>query len=389
MILNWHIFFAIQRSVHEYFICKLWMNCRSIDLAGMAYSHQYSVEDCGRKQKLQGPGGEGAICEFCAFAFSSTNECNRHIEMDKHCWRKRRQLRRKVRERVQQQMANADDDSGISMEEEDERIRLQPLRIKINLAKKEVVTSDEKSVESSKNEKQTKAARSYVEAVDSYVSERVPRIESRSDSTAPMVKIKEEILSSLSSIKNEPVEDVSQAKAGIRVALEKTKGRRYSVAFTSSVPSSEIGFDQTSVGGKVSKKNRNCSRTQRNRDEPASKPTNKKSQKESTPLKSDSGDKETKCKDVKAGHPFRRREEEQSEPGRPPTQDIVPDIQQHTGDRLQVDVDKSVVFHLAEGSLKPVLPDHLKGFWVAFDSTFLTNFNTVFCFRLTQEGQVN
>ena len=174
MILNWHIFFAIQRSVHEYFICKLWMNCRSIDLAGMAYSHQYSVEDCGRKQKLQGPGGEGAICEFCAFAFSSTNECNRHIEMDKHCWRKRRQLRRKVRERVQQQMANADDDSGISMEEEDERIRLQPLKIKINLAKKEVVTSDEKSVESSKNAKETKAAKSYVEAVDSYVSERVP-----------------------------------------------------------------------------------------------------------------------------------------------------------------------------------------------------------------------
>ena len=209
-----------------------------------------------------------------------------------------------------------------------------------------------------------------------------------SDST-PMVNIKEEILSSLSSIKNEPVEDVSQAKAGIRVALEKTKGRRYSVAFTSSVPSSEIGFDQTSVGGKVSKKNRNCSRTQRNRDEPAAKPTNKDSQKESRPLKSDSGDKETKCKEIKAGHPFRRREEEQSEADRPPTQDIVPDIQQHTGDRLQVGVDKSVVFHLAEGSLKPVLPDHLKGFWVAFDSTFLTNFNTVFCFRLTQEGQVN
>ena len=107
----------------------------------MAFPHQYSVEECGRKQKLRGPGGEGAICEFCETTFATTKDCSRHVELDKQCRRKRRQLRRKVRERVQQ-MVSADDDSGISMEEEDERSRLQPLRIKINLAKKEVVASN-------------------------------------------------------------------------------------------------------------------------------------------------------------------------------------------------------------------------------------------------------
>merc|ERR1712130_1028008 len=100
--------------------------------------HQYSVAECGRKQKLRGPGGEGAICEFCETACASTKECNRHVELDKQCRRAKRHLRRKVRERVKQMTTSADDDSGISVEEEEEKSRLQPLRIKINLAKKKV-----------------------------------------------------------------------------------------------------------------------------------------------------------------------------------------------------------------------------------------------------------
>ena len=107
----------------------------------MTLPHHYNVEECSRKQKLRGPEGEGAICEFCETAFSSTKECNRHVELDKQCRRMRRQLRRNVRERVQQ-MASADGDSGISEEEEDEKSRLQPLRIKINLATKKVQVTE-------------------------------------------------------------------------------------------------------------------------------------------------------------------------------------------------------------------------------------------------------
>merc|ERR1711971_446089 len=102
----------------------------------------------------------GAICEFCETTFVSTKECSGHVEVDAQCRRKRRQLRRKVRERVQQMTESADEDSGISMEEEDERSKLQQLRIKINLAKKEVVASNKKPLERLKNSKQAKTVRS-------------------------------------------------------------------------------------------------------------------------------------------------------------------------------------------------------------------------------------
>ena len=321
------------------------LNCKSIDhgdFCRMAFPHQYSVEECGRKQKLRGPGGEGAICEFCETAFSSTKDCNRHVELDKQCRRARRQLRRKVRERVQQ-MASADDDSGISVEEEDEKSRLQPLRIKINLAKKKVQVTSHKT----ENAKEGRSSKKEVERLGERRAATIERLqnwsqptqvssESKTDCT-PMVRIKEEILRDLSSIKSEPVEDGSQAASGIRVALEKTKGRRYSVAFTSSLPPSQEESDHgTTVGDKVSKKDTGSHKTRSNRDEPASKQTKKR------------------CKDSLGG-----------------------------------DSEKSEVIHLTEGTFKPVLPDHLRGVWVAFDSSFLANLNTVFCFRLTKDGQVN
>ena len=135
--------------------------------------------------------------------------------------------------RVKQIIASNDEDSGISMEEEEERGRL-PVKIMINLAKKEVVAS--------KSSKEAKTvARSW--------SERLPRIESQnstpssqitsmsspnlSDST-PMVKIKTEILNDLATgIKSEPgllageEPRTKSAASGIRVALEKTRGRRF------------------------------------------------------------------------------------------------------------------------------------------------------------------
>jgi len=328
---------------------------------------------------MGGPGGEGAICEFCETTFASTKECSRHVEVDAQCRRKRRQLRRKVRERVQQMTNSADDDSGISMEEEDERSRMQPLRIKINLAKKEVVASNKKPIESSKNSKQTKTVRSSLQVktrdVERVTSERLPRIENQNSShltqicsqpktvLTPMVRIKEEILRELSSIKSEPVEDASNAASGIRVALEKTKGRRYSVAFTSSGPPSQEGFDPTTAD-KVSKRDTDSPKTRSNQDKPASKRPKKK------PAKQD------------------KLSKNNSEEGKSSQKKKWKDVERHTSDSLGGDSEKSEVFHLTEGTFKPVLPDHLRGVWVAFDSSFLASLNTVFCFRLTKEGQV-
>jgi len=179
------------------------------------------------------------------------------------------------------------------------------------------------------------------------------------------VRIKEEILREVSSIKSEPVEDASNAASGIRVALEKTKGRRYSVAFTSSlIPSLEGSDHTTAVGDKVSKKDTDSHNTRSNRDEPACKQTKKKSEKEGKLSKNN------------------------SEEGKISQKKKYNDIGRHTSASLGGDSENSEVFHLAEGTFKPVLPDHLRGVWVAFDSSFLASLNTVFCFRLTKEGQV-
>ena len=162
-------------------------------------------------------------------SFATSKECSKHVEVDKVCRRRRRQQRRSVRERVKQIIAANDEDSGISMEEEEERGRL-PVKILINLAKKEVVAS--------KNSKEAKT-------VSSSWSERLPRIEIQNSTPspqitsmsspnlsdpAPMVKIKTEILNDLAAgIKSEPGEEPSNksAASGIRVALEKTRGRRF------------------------------------------------------------------------------------------------------------------------------------------------------------------
>ena len=161
-------------------------------------------------------------------SYATSKECSKHVEVDKVCRRRRRQQRRSVRERVKQIIASNDEDSGISMEEEEERGRL-PVRILINLAKKEVVAS--------KNSKEAKTvSRSW--------SERLPRIEIQNSTPspqitsmsspnlsdpAPMVKIKTEILNDLAAgIKSEPGEEPNKSAAsGIRVALEKTRGRRF------------------------------------------------------------------------------------------------------------------------------------------------------------------
>ena len=46
-------------------------------LTRMPLSHEYRVEQCGRTQKLRGPGGEGAVCEFCNRYFPSEKKSNK------------------------------------------------------------------------------------------------------------------------------------------------------------------------------------------------------------------------------------------------------------------------------------------------------------------------
>jgi len=358
----------------------------------MPFSHEYRVEECGRTQKLRGPGGEGALCEFCNRAFATSKECSKHVEVDKVCRRRRRQQRRSVRERVKQIIASNDEDSGISMEEEEERARL-PVRIMINLAKKEVVAS--------KNSKEAKT-------VSSSWSERLPRIESQNSTpspqitsmsspnlsdSAPMVKIKTEILNDLAAgIKSEPGEEPNKSAAsGIRVALEKTRGRRYSVAFTSALASSE---EDLNVGDKVSKKEKHSHKTDRG--EPAPKETKKNTEERNS--HNHDGTSNQKIKWVK------------NESRRVQSDKVKRQVQACSGENAgnasnspRVKVKKSEiapavkktipaleeVVHLSEGTINLQVPERLIGTWVAFDSSFLPTLNTIFCFRLNKDRKVD
>jgi len=355
----------------------------------MPLSHEYRVEECGRTQKLRGPGGEGAVCEFCNRSFATSKECSKHVEVDKVCRRRRRQQRRSVRERVKQIIASNDEDSGISMEEEEERGRL-PVRILINLAKKEVVAS--------KNSKEAKTvSRSW--------SERLPRIEIQNSTPspqitsmsspnlsdpAPMVKIKTEILNDLAAgIKSEPGEEPSNksAASGIRVALEKTRGRRYSVAFTSALASSE---EDLNVGDKVSKKEKHSHKTDRGGPAPKETKKNPKEQdshnhdgtsnqkikgikKESRHVQSDKVKRQIEaCSSQKAGNGSVKVKKSEITPA---TKETVPVLEE--------------VVHLSEGTINLQVPERLIGTWVAFDSSFLPTLNTIFCFRLNKDRKVD
>ena len=56
------------------------------------------------------------VCAYCKASFDSTERCNLHVELEKHCRRRRRRLTRRVRK----QRTRADDDSrpGVNHVEE-------------------------------------------------------------------------------------------------------------------------------------------------------------------------------------------------------------------------------------------------------------------------------
>ena len=179
-------------------------------------------------------------------------------------------LQKKVRERVKE---ITEDDSGISMEEEEDRMLLHPppVKIKISLAKKRVLsTSSEDSTPSHKEQAAgTQAKKPYLQPLRELEKLFVPSPKDKDDdldysppargaklpsrppspSLPGMVRIKSEVLSAVSGIKEEPVRGIKKEPAnaikeepvsladvsprpGIRVLVEKEKGG-YQVALSS------------------------------------------------------------------------------------------------------------------------------------------------------------
>ena len=188
-------------------------------------SAQYTVEECGRKQKLRGPGGQGQTCEYCGNTFTSKNDFKRHRQNDLRCKLMKRSFRKKVRKRVKE-MSGTEDDSGISMEVE----KVGPLKIRINLAKKWVLSISEELVEPKKK----------------YIAAQSANPETQ------MVQIKKEVLAKmevdLTSVKTEPGTSSKAISPGIRLSVEKTNGSNFSVALVSDIPQPQT----KSVDGKAS-----------------------------------------------------------------------------------------------------------------------------------------
>ena len=229
-----------------------------------------------------------------------------------------------------------------------------------------------------------------------------------------MVKIKTEILNDLAAgIKTEPGEEPSNksAASGIRVALEKTRGRRflffcvllpffdrlfsksfyrYSVAFTSALASSE---EDIYVGDKVSKKEKQSHKTDRG--EPAPKETKKNPEERNS--HNHDGASNQKIKGIK-----NESLRVQSDKVKRQIQGCSSEKAGNASDSLRVKVKKSEitpavketvpaleeVFHLSEGTINLQVPERLIGTWVAFDSSFLPTLNTIFCFRLNKDRKV-
>lgn len=113
-----------------------------------------------RQKQNQGP----VSCAYCNTMFSNAERCNWHVELVKQCRRRRRRLKKRARANLKQkthrdddtnskeyleevdvkEMTSTDDDSR--MEVDDKQSKTQPLRIKINLSKKKLVTTNVNSV---------------------------------------------------------------------------------------------------------------------------------------------------------------------------------------------------------------------------------------------------
>ena len=131
------------------------------------------------------------VCAYCKASFDSTELCNLHVELEKHCRQRRRRLTRRARKLLKQRTREDDDSQpgvnhveeqafnlvgGNPVEEErelkekkdddskikvDKQSKKQPIRIKINLgSKKQVMSSIVDRVESSKMTRPSKAVSS-------------------------------------------------------------------------------------------------------------------------------------------------------------------------------------------------------------------------------------
>ena len=241
---------------------------------------QYTVAECGRRQALRGPGGRGHTCEYCRKTFDSRRQLKEHSDNDHECRRLKKTLQKKVRERVKE---ITEDDSGISMEEEEDRMLLYPppVKIKISLAKKRVLsTSSEDSPPIHKEEAVgTQAKKPYLQPLRDSENPFVPSPEDKDDdldysppargakpasrppspSLPGMVRIKSEVLSAVSGIKEEPVSGIKEElvsladvspRPGIRVLVEKEKGG-YQVALSSYQGSSTGSAGKQILSGKT------------------------------------------------------------------------------------------------------------------------------------------
>ena len=97
-------------------------------------------------------------CAYCKAMFSNTELCNWHVELVKQCRRRRRRLTKRavanlktncgskeyLEEVDMKEMIGVKDDPR--MEVDDEQSKTQPLKIKINLSRKKLVTSNVNSV---------------------------------------------------------------------------------------------------------------------------------------------------------------------------------------------------------------------------------------------------
>ena len=112
-----------------------------------------------RQKQNQGP----VSCAYCKTMFSNAERCNWHVELVKQCRRRRRRLTKRAMANLK---TNGDDDCGSKeyleevdmkemigvkgdsrMEVDDQQSKTQPLKIKINLSRKKLVTTNVKKQE--------------------------------------------------------------------------------------------------------------------------------------------------------------------------------------------------------------------------------------------------
>ena len=391
-----------------------------------------------QSESMKGPKPRASttICDYCTRSFNSKKDVKEH--MDKDCKKAKNMFRKKVRERVKEisRSSSADDDSGISMEEEEDRGRLEgppqsPVKIKINLKRKRVLSMDMKS---KKQKPEGAAAKFHVASTQSLTGP--TRSSVHSAPAAGMVEIKQELLADIGalSIKQEPgVGGRGGISPGIRVSLEKEQGEGpWSVALTSHVQGKA---NHTADKASMQQQNATSSGKVKGKDLRESAPSKSESTAKAsqsakntkvtfsksnfTSLKFTRTDNKQQTTNIgsekssklgKAMSVFEFSNESEERPEKKKliaTERVEPEKQKQSHKRrgqkeklegnkqdeetnVNVPNDKEIVTTDTEtkGSFWPLLPPKLVGSCVAFDSTFLSTHKMVFCYRVGKDEQV-